>query len=190
MGVPMAALAIGGGIVSAAGQLSAGQAAADRAAYQAQVYRNNAIIDQQNQNWAIAGGAAKEAGQGMRARAGFGNLIARQAASGVEVGTGSNKAVTDAASALDALDAMTTRSNTAREAYGYDVTKSNDLASAELKTREGEDAKNASYFSAASSLISGASSAFGKYAGWQAAAGGGSALSSAYDFGSGGSAAP
>lgn len=188
MGVPMAALAVGGAVVSAAGQLSAGQAAQDRANYQAQVYRNNAIIEQQNQNWALAAGTAKETAQNMRTRANFGNIIAKQAASGVEVGTGSNKQVTDAAGALGALDAMTIRSNTAREAYGYDVKKQSDLASAELKVREGDDAKTASYFNAASSLLSGASSAGGKYAAWQNASGGGGG--NALEAVSGGSAAP
>lgn len=170
--ITMTALAVGGAVVSAAGSLSSGDAAQQRANYQAQVYRNNAIIDQQNQNWAISAGQAKENIQDMRTRATVGNIVARQGASGVEVGTGSNKAVTDAAGALGALDAMTIRSNTAREAYGYDVKKQSDLTSAEMKVREGEDAKTASYFSAASSLISGASSAFGKYASWQNAGGG------------------
>lgn len=189
MGVPMAALAVAGGVVSAAGQLSAGQAASERANYQAQVYRNNAAIAQQNQNWAMAAGSAKETAQNMRTRNTFGSIVAKQAASGVEVGTGSNKQVTDAASALGALDAMTIRSNTAREAYGYDVKKQSDLASAELKVREGDDAVTASYFNAASSLISGASSAGGKYASWQNAGGGGGG-GNALQAVSGGSAAP
>src|SRR5882672_7934091 len=101
--ITMMALAVGGAVVSAAGSLNSGDAAQQRANYQAQVYRNNAIIDQQNQNWAISAGQAKENIQDMRTRATVGGITAKQGASGVEVGTGSNKAVTDAAGALGAL---------------------------------------------------------------------------------------
>lgn len=165
--VTLTAMALAGTAVTAVGKLEEGDAKAKSAAYQAQVLRNNELIDQQNEKWAIQAGGVREAAQGMRTRANVSNLVARQGSSGVDVNTGSSRSVTDAASALGALDTLTIRSNTAREAYGYEVAAASDEAKSNLATMESSHAREAGEIGALSSLISGASSAFGNYAKWQ-----------------------
>ncbi len=165
--VTLTGLAIGGAVLGAAGKLEEGSAKAQAANYQAQVAENNKVIALQNSTWAMESGTAKEAAQDMRTRAGVGTLKAKQAASGVDLRTGSSKDVSDAAAALGTLDAMTIRSNTAREAYGYEVAAGSEEAKANLSRMEAEHAETAGEIGAASSLLSGASSAFGKYKAWQ-----------------------
>lgn len=165
--ITMTALAVGGAAVGAFGKIQEGEAKSQAANYQAQVAENNRKIALQNSSWAMEAGTAREAAEGMKVRAGVARLKARQAASGVDVNTGSSKEVTDAASALGSLDALTIRSNTAREAYGYEVAATSEEAKANLARMEGENAKTSGYIGALSSLLSGASSAGGKYAAWQ-----------------------
>lgn len=165
--ITMTGLALGGSILSAAGSLEAGDAKARAANYQAQVYENNKKIALQNADWAMQAGTAKEAAFGMKVRSDTARLKMRQAASGVDVNTGSSADVTDAAAALGTLDAMTIRSNTAREAYGYQVAATGEAAKANLSRMEADAAETAGAIGAASSLISGASSAMGKYKAWQ-----------------------
>jgi hypothetical protein len=165
--ITMTALAVGGAAVGAFGKLQEGDARSRAANYQAQVAENNKLIAEQNARWATTAGTARETAEGMKVRAGVARLKARQGASGVDVNTGSSKEVTDAASALGSLDAMTIRSNTAREAYGYEVAATSEQAKANLARMEGESAKTSGYIGALSSLLSGASSAGGKYAAWQ-----------------------
>lgn len=171
MGIEIAtAAAIAGlaaGAVSAGGSLMAGHAASERADYQAQVARNNAQIADQNAFWAEQSGAAKETAMGMRTRATTGKMRAAMGASGVDVGTGSSADVLDSAAALGELDALTIRSNTAREVYGYKVAKDSMTAEATLHERESDYSQLGSYLGAGGSLLSSASSVGGKYAGWQ-----------------------
>jgi len=165
--VTLTALAVGGAGLTAFGKLESGNAASEAANYQAQVYQNNQTIANQNADWAEQAGSAKEAAQGMRTAATVGSIKAKQAASGVDVNTGSNKDVTSAAADLGKLDALTIRSNTAREAYGFEVQATSAGAQAGLSQMEASHDTEAGDIGAASSLISGASSAFGKYAQWQ-----------------------
>ena len=65
---------------------------------------------------------------------------------------------------LGALDALTIRSNSAREAYGYEVASVSDTAEAQLKTQEGEQAQTAGNIGALSSFLTGASSVGSNYA--------------------------
>lgn len=163
--VTLTALAVGGAALGAVGKIGEGEAKSQAANYQAQVAKNNQLIAEQNASWATSAGTAREAAQGMKTRAGVATLKARQAAGGVDVNTGSSSEVRDAASALGSLDALTIRSNTAREAYGYEVAATSEEAKANLARMEGENATG--YIGAASSLLSGASSAGGRYAAWQ-----------------------
>lgn len=165
--ITLTALAVGGSVLGAAGKLQQGQAAADAANYQAQVYENNKTIALQNSDWALQAGTSKEVAQDMRGRATGATLKARQAAGGVDVNTGSSKQVQDAQGALASLDALTIRSNTAREAYGYEVEATSDEAKSQLSKMEASNAQTAGEIGAASSLLSGISSAGGRYAKWQ-----------------------
>ena len=180
--VSMAVIGIAGAGISAAGAYGQGQATAAAANYQAQVSRNNAMIARENAALTEASGAAKEATQGMKTASTVGGIKATQGASGIDVNTGSAATVRQAAGKLGALDALTIRSNTAREAYGYEVAATSDTAQAGLLEMEASSAKTAGDISALGTFLTGASSVGGKYAALQLGSGGGS------NFGAAGSA--
>lgn len=149
-------------------------AAANTAAYQAQVARNNAVIAGQNVTWTEASGESKTAAVGMRTRAAVGTEKAVQGASGIDVNTGSAPNVRAARAQLGALDALTIRSNAAREAYGFEVKEASETAEAGLKqyesaydTTAAATDKQAGDIAALGTLLTGASSVGGKFAGWQ-----------------------
>lgn len=169
MGLPLVALGIGavGAGVSAYGTYEKGQADSAAATYQSQVAANNAAIDRQNIALTEASGAAKEATQGMKTAAAVGSIKAGQGASGIDVNTGSAANVRSAAGKLGALDALTIRSNTAREAYGYEVQETSDTANSQLLQSEASQAKTAGDIGALGTFLTGASSVGSKYAGLQ-----------------------
>lgn len=167
MGLPLAVLGIAGAATSAYGAYESGQANSAAATYQSQVAANNAAIDRQNIAMTEASGSAKEAAQGMKTAASVGSLKAGQAASGVDVNTGSAADVRVAAGKLGALDALTIRSNTAREAYGYEVQETSDTANSQLLQMEASQAKTAGDIGALGTFLTGASSVGSKYAGLQ-----------------------
>lgn len=166
MGFALPVMGLIGSAVSAYGAYQGAQANAAAANYQAQVARNNALIARQNAAWTAASGAAKEAAQGMKNAAAVGNLKAKQGASGVDINTGSSANVRAAAAELGQLDLATTRSNTSREAYGYEVAATGDVAQANLLQSEASNYANMAPISSLGTFLTGASSVGSKYASW------------------------
>ena len=173
MGLPLIMLGVGvaGAAVSAYGSAEAGAAGKASADYQAQVARNNAMIAQQNATWTAESGESKVAAQGMKTAANVGTAKAAQGASNIDVNSGSASDVRTSEAKLGALDALTIRSNSAREAYGYEVTAGSETAKAGLLQGEGEQAQTAGDIGALSSFLSGASSVGSKYQMMQLGAG-------------------
>lgn len=161
----LAAISLGVGVigtgVSAIGAISQGNAQADAARYQSQVAANNAIISQQQAQTTIASGEQQAAIQGMKTRATVGAIKAAQGASNIDVNTGSTVDVRESAAELGMEDTLTTRSNAARQAYGYQVGATSDTAQAGLLQKRASGAETAGAFGAVGSLLGGASS-FGK----------------------------
>lgn len=159
-----AATGLAGAGISAAGAYEQGQAASAAATYQSQVAANNAQIAQQNLAMTAESGAAKEAAEGMKTAATAGTAKASQAASGIDVNTGSAANVRQAIGKLGAQDALTIRSNSAREAYGYEVTAESDTAQSQLLQSEASQAQTAGDIGALGTFLTGASSVGGNYA--------------------------
>jgi hypothetical protein len=163
--VTLGAIAIGGNLIgggiSAFGNYSAGQATKQADFYQAQVARNNAAIEEQNAQWSTESGEAASEKQAMDTRAKAGAIRTEFAAGGVDPNSGSAGKVQQAQAMLGELDAMTLRSDTARKVYGYKVAETSDLATANLKMAEGEEAEKAGDIAAVGSLLGGATSAAG-----------------------------
>lgn len=168
----MAVAGIAGAGLQGFGAYESAEANASAASYQAQVARNNAVIASQNAAWTAASGAAKEATQGMKNAAAVGNLRAKMGASGVDVNTGSSANVRAAAGELGQLDLATTRSNTSREAYGYEVAASGDIAQSNLLTSEASNYSTMAPIGALGTFLSGASSVGGKFANLSTGSGG------------------
>lgn len=184
MGFALAAASLVGAAVSAYGSYEQGQANAAAANYQAQVARNNAVIAEQNVAWTGESGAAKESAQGMKNAAAVGNLKAKQGASGIDINTGSSANVRAAAAELGELDLGTTRSNTSREAYGYEVAATGDTAQAQLLQTEASNYASAAPISALGTFLTGASSVGSKYSSWGGggSSGAGSGVFSSFPF--------
>lgn len=165
--VSMAAIGLIGGGISAAGQISAGNAKADRAAYQSQVAANNAAIAKQNAEWTERQGAAEETAQGMKTRSGVGRLKTAMASSGVDINSGSAPNVLKSAEALGELDTLTIRSNMARKVYGFKVDEESSQAQSQLLASEVGSDRLGGWLSGLGSMLSSASSVGGRYAKWQ-----------------------
>lgn len=153
-----------GGIVSAYGAKTSSEAQATNAMYGAAVARNNSIIAEQNAEYATQKGMSQEEISRMRTGLDIGTARASMGASGVRLGGDTPARVVGDIAATGELDAETIRNNAAREAYGYRMQGANFSQQAQLDTMEaGQDIK-AGKINVLTSLISGASSAGGKYA--------------------------
>lgn len=167
----IAASAIGTG-VSVLGSIQSSNATRQAANYQAQVAANNAAIAQGQANQATAAGATAVEQQGLKTRAEVGAIKAAEGASNVDVNTGSNVDVRSSAAELGQLDALTIRSNAAKQAYGYEIAGAGFTGQAGLAQAQAAQAGTAGGISAAGSLLSGASGVSNQYLRWQQVAGG------------------
>ena len=161
--ITMGAMAAGSAIIGAVGNIEQGQAEANAANYNATIAGFNA--DQANRNAAMVSeaGSAKAAMQSRETRANFGTERARAAGGGLSPNSDSASDVQTSTAELGQLDAMTIRTNAAKEAYGYQTQSTNFRNEAELDKMSAKQAKTASYYKAAGSLLGGASDAASKY---------------------------
>lgn len=117
------AIALGSSLMQAQNQKAAGAAAAAQAEQDA-IYKENAALDAEKR-----GDLAAD-----RQRRDTAGLIGAQrtayAGNGIDVNSGSAANVQDDTAMLGELDALTISNNAAREAWGYRVGASNDIANA------------------------------------------------------------
>ena len=141
-GISLFATAAGtvGQLVGARQQAAATSAAAN---YQAQVAANNQIIANQQAEAAIQRGQAEAQQQELKNRAQLGGILAAQAASGIDVGTGSARDVQESQRALGRLDTATTEHNAALTAYGYKTQGMNYQAQSGLERLSAQQAQAA-----------------------------------------------
>lgn len=171
------AVAVIGAGVSVYSAIEQGNANADMARYQAQVAANNQSIAEQNARLTAASGEAAVNREQLKTRAVVGALKAQEAAHGLDVNTGSAVDVRSSAAELGELNALTVRSNAAREAYGYETQSQNFADQSKLDVAQAGNAETSGYLKGASSLLSGVSS-YGREFGF---GGGGSTASPGLD---------
>lgn len=156
-----------GTALSARGQLRAGAAAREAGELEAWRLQYNARIAELQAADAVERGAEAES----RFRTSVRGLIGRQraafAASGVNLSSGSPADVQADAAELGELDALTIRSNAAREAWGYGVQATDYRLQAEAARRTGRSAQTAGRIGAATTILgTGASLLLSRY-GWE-----------------------
>jgi hypothetical protein len=162
---PVAAIAgLGGGLLSGLGAYSSMEAQSANAAFQAQVAANNAQIAKQNFGLQIQSGEEAVSNDEMKLRTQLGTIKAGQAASGVDVNSGSFVSARTGAAETGTLDALTMRSNNARQAYGYEVQATSDTAESELLTAQSQQAAAAAPLAGIGSLLSSTSTVGGNFA--------------------------
>ncbi len=150
--------------VGALGQLQSARAASNSANYNAQVAANNAKLQTQNAALAGAEGEANAGNAAMRTRAEVGSIKTAQAASGVDVNSGSAVDVRSSASELGELNALTIRSNAAKQAYGFQTAATSDTAQSQLDKAQASYASEAGDIGAANTFLGGESNAALNYA--------------------------
>lgn len=148
---------VAGSAVSAGGQLVGGAAAQNAANYRAQVASNNAQIAEQNADYAIAAGQQKASTESLKGAAIGGKIKAAQAASGVDVNTGSPVAVQESQREGAKLDAETVLANAEMQAYGYRSQATSFKAESVLDKAGGDAAMTGAMIGATGSLLSSAS---------------------------------
>lgn len=154
---------LAGGILSSVSAIKEGQSQSQMYGYQAQVSRINAQIDRQNSEWAQRQGDVEGQQYGLKAGQQFGQIRTAQAASGLDVNSGSAKEVQDSQRTITHMDESQIRENAGKVAYDYTSKATMDENQAGLYDRAASDAKTASYFKAAGSLIGTAGSVSSKW---------------------------
>jgi hypothetical protein len=158
------ASAVAGTAVSAIGAEKTASAESQAAAANAQIAAENQQAAQQNAAQASMAGEQQAAISQQRTRARMGGIIASEAAGGIDVNSGSAQQVQASNRAIGLEDALTIKSNAARQAYGYEVQGTNFGAQASLDTAQAANASQAGDITAASTILGGASTASSNYA--------------------------
>lgn len=155
------ALGLASTAIGAAGSMAQAQAQADAANYNAQVAEMNARLAEKRSKDAFDRGQKEEQAKREEVSQLIGRQRAAMAANGVDIAYGSPLDTLVDAKTMGELDALTVRTNTAREAYNHDVDAVNKRSKAQLHRMEAKAATTGGYLSAMGSLIGGFGTAYG-----------------------------
>lgn len=161
----MTILTIGSTVMGAAGQMQQAQAASSAAKYNQQVANMNATLSDRRAKDALERGAKEEQRKRQEVQQILGKQQAGMAANGVDLTFGSPLDTIVDTSVLGELDALTIRTNTARENYDYRVQAVNQRAGATMEGMKARSALQGGYLSAAGTVLGGASTAYKQYKG-------------------------
>ncbi len=156
---------LAGGVTGAFGAEAKGASESAMYNYQAGVARLNATIDKQNADYTRTAGETAAYQSGLKTADIVGRQTVAQGASGVDVNSGSAKAVRDTTTALGQYDQNLIRTNYAKKAYGYEVESATKTAEAGADVIAGTEARHAADISAVSSILGSVSSVAGKWYG-------------------------
>jgi len=166
-----ATLALAGTAVSAVtgavGAISSAGAQSAQANYQAQVARNNQQIAAQNAAYVAQQGAVRAQTEDMRNRQILGAIGAAQAASGVDIGTGTPVQVRRGAEQVGRFNTESIYQQDLLRSIGYTEQSQAYGAQAAADAAAARSARTAGYIGAGSSLLGGASSFAAKWARFQ-----------------------
>ncbi|HEY5797659.1 MAG TPA: hypothetical protein VIU82_21865 [Bosea sp. (in: a-proteobacteria)] len=159
----MTILTIGATVVGAAGQMQQAQATAASAKYNAQVGEMNATLADRRAKDAVERGAVEEQRKRQEVAKIKGAQTAAMAANGVDLSFGSPLDTLVDTAVLGELDALTIRTNSYRESYEHKVDAVNKRAGAEMNRAAAKSAIQGGYLSAAGTVLTGGSKAYGSY---------------------------
>ncbi len=152
-----------GGIVQGIGAKFSGEAQGAAYRYKAGVALLNKQINEQNANWALESGDIKAEEEGLKAREEIGQTKVVQAASGIDVNTGSAAAVRDTQTKVAQFDQNVISWDASKTAWGFESKAATDLAESRLDLTAADTAKQAGILGEIGSFIGGASSVAGKW---------------------------
>lgn len=154
---------VGSGILGAFGADKKADAESAAAAYKAQVARNNAIIAERNAQAATEAGDIAGQASGLKTKSLIATQLVTQAASGLDVNTGSAVQVRQSAADLGRLDTLTIINNAAKQSAGFLAQAGNFESEALLQDATAEYAQEAGDFNIMSSLLGTATSVGDKW---------------------------
>lgn len=144
---------LAGGILGAVGAKKSAAAQQQMYDYQAGVAKVNAQIDRQNAEYSINYGEQQATQFGLKERQQEGQIKVAQAASNLDVNSGSAVDVQTSQRKLGQMDMTQIRSNAAKTAYDFNVKATMDENQATLDTMAGENARSAGNINAMSSIL-------------------------------------
>jgi hypothetical protein len=167
MAAPMAGIGIGAsilqGIVGATSALWEGAAQSKMYSYQAGIARQRAQVAETESRFATTAGETNAMIQGLRTGQQVGVQRAGQGAANINPATGSAAAVRASQTWGGQTAESITRTNAARQAYGYDVQAATERAQASAYDVSSKTAITASYFNAGASVLGAASGVSSKW---------------------------
>lgn len=163
MGAASVASTILGGALSGMGASSSAGASADAFNFKAGIAKLNADINKQNAAWSINQGAIKASNYGLKAGQEIAETKVVQAASGLDINSGSKEAVRDTQQEVAKYDQGLIRSDAAHTAHGYEVKAASDSIEAEMNRVSAVNASKAGKLDVLKSIIGTASSVASKW---------------------------
>lgn len=157
------ALALGSTLLGAAGQVQQGKAAKEAGEYNAKVGEMNAVLSERRAKDTFERGQQAEQMKRQEVQGVIGRQQAAMAANGVDLTFGSPLDTLVDTATMGELDALTIRTNTAREAYDFRVDAANKRAGASMDRAAGNNALKGSYLAAGGTVLAGAGKAYGGY---------------------------
>ena len=149
------ALTLGSTLLGAAGQVQQAKATAEANKYNAQVAEMNAQIAEKQAKDAIERGKQEEQQKRLQTSQLEGRQRAAMAANGVDLSFGSPLDTIVDTAKMGEIDALNVRTNAYREAYGYKVQGTNQLASAKLDRMRADAAVKGGYLDAVGTILGG-----------------------------------
>lgn len=159
----MMALTVGSTLMGAAGQIQQGQATAAAQRYNAQVQEMNATLADRRAKDALERGKVEEQRKRQQVAGLLGQQKAAMAANGVDLSFGSPLDTIKDSAIMGEMDALTIRTNFAREAYDYRVDAVNKRAGASMSRAAADNAITGSYLNAGGTILGGAGRAYQGY---------------------------
>lgn len=163
----MTAISMGGsilgGIFGASGASASAAAQSQMGMYQAGIALQNAKIAKQNAVYESVQGEQSAMRYGMQARQRSGEILAGQSASGLDVGSGTNKQVQESQKIVSNMDMAQIRANAAKAAYDYRVQAKSYEQEAMMGMMGAKNAESAGRTNVLSSIIGSATSVADKW---------------------------
>lgn len=153
------AASLGSAAIGGLGAIGQGRAAAASAGYNAKVAAQNAQIATQNSQFAGAAGEQEVGAAGAQTKARVAATEANQTGSGIDINTGSAVDVRESEAKLGMLNALTIRSNVAKQAYGFQIGAASDTGQAALDRSQQQSATTGGYLNAGATVLGGIGSA-------------------------------
>lgn len=160
--IGLGASALGAG-VSAFGSMQQGAAQQAMYQYQAGVARVNQQIAAQNAEWELKAGEVEAQQEGLKTRFGIGTAKTEQAASGLDVNSGSALATRQSMQEIGTYNETLARANAAKRAYGFTVQGVQEEAQSNIDIMAGQQARTAGNIGAVTSILGGISNVSSKW---------------------------